>query len=155
MKTCVPSVRRRSFLLVTMVVLSLASRAFAVDLLVYNKNDSGAGSLRQAISDNNALSGGNTIVFSNTVTGTITLTGGQLSISKNLTLMGPGANVLAVSGNNAGRVFLVTNAAIVSISGLTVSNGSLSRPGPYPRTRSKKFSSGGVFNPCKTGYFED
>src|SRR5215831_20287971 len=126
MKACVPSVRRQSFLLVTMVAFSLAFRAFSVDLLVYNKNDSGAGSLRQAISDNNALGGGNNIVFSNTVTGTITLTGGQLSISKNLTLMGPGANVLAVSGNNAGRVFLVTNAAIVSISGLTVSNGSLS-----------------------------
>src|SRR5437879_1222308 len=84
-------------------------RARAANLLVYNNNDIGPGSLRQVISDNNATPGGNTIIFSNVVTGTITLTNGSLTISKNLTLIGPGANVLAVSGNHASRVFLVTN----------------------------------------------
>ena len=91
--------------------------------LVLNANDSGSGSLRQAISDNNATAGGNSVIFSNVVTGTITLTSGQLLISKDLTLIGPGANVLAVNGNHASRVFYVTNAAAVSISGLTISNG--------------------------------
>src|SRR4029434_670742 len=75
---------------------------------VTNQNDSGAGSLRQAISD---LCVGGTITFSNTTAGgatnffdgsphTITLTSGQLSISHNLTITGPGANLLTISGNN-------------------------------------------------------
>ena len=76
--------------LVALALLSSA-RSFALDLLVYNNNDSGPGSLRQVVSDNNALGGGNNIIFSNVVTGTITLTSGQLMISQNLTLIGPRA----------------------------------------------------------------
>ncbi len=108
-------------MLVALALLSSA-RSFAIDLLVYTNSDSGPGSLRQVISDNNTLGGGNNIIFSNAVTGTITLTSGQLVISKDLILIGPGANVLTVSGNNASRVFFITNAT-VSISGLTVSAG--------------------------------
>ena len=104
MKTSVPSVRGKRILLVTALWLALAPRAFPVDLLVHNNNDNGAGSLRQAIVSNNATAGGNTILFSNVVTGTITLTGGELFINKNLTILGPGAKVLAVSGNAASRV---------------------------------------------------
>ena len=122
MKTCVPFVRGQNSLLVSIVLLSLAFRASSVDLLVYNKNDSGAGSLRQAISDNNALGGGNTVVFSNIVSGTITLTGGQLLIAKDVTVDGPGASVLAIDGNNASRVFFVTNPAVADLSGLTITN---------------------------------
>ena len=96
----------------------------AATLLVYNNNDAGAGSLRQAIQDNNALGGGNTIVFSNSVTGVITL-GSGLSITAGVTIVGPGANVLKVSGNNSVRVFDITGVT-VSISGLTIANGRLS-----------------------------
>jgi hypothetical protein len=49
---------------------------------VTNTNDSGPGSLRQAILSANAVGGG-IIVFPN-VTGAITLTSGQLTISNNL-----------------------------------------------------------------------
>jgi len=81
--------------------------------------DSGAGSLRQAI----LMAGpGDTIVVDPSVTGTITLTTGELLITNNLTIIGPGPNVLAVSGNGASRVLSVTN-GMVSISGLTISNG--------------------------------
>ena len=66
--------------------------AQAANLLVSNTNDSGAGSLRQAILDNSALGGDNTILFSNVVTGTITLTTGELVISNDVTILGPGAN---------------------------------------------------------------
>src|SRR5438105_14441940 len=100
--------------------------------------------LRQVISDNNATPGSNTIIFSNVVTGTITLTNGSLTISKNLTLIGPGANVLAVSGNHASRVFLVTNATTVGISGLTISNGSVTNT-TFPNN-----SGGGIFNDHST-----
>jgi hypothetical protein len=51
-------------------------------LIVTNTNDSGPGSLRQAILSANAVGGG-IIVFPN-VTGAITLTSGQLTISNNL-----------------------------------------------------------------------
>src|SRR5438093_716054 len=84
-------------LAIAMAVMACAQPGSAATLLVYNNNDAGGGSLRQAIQDNNALGGGNTIVFSNTVTGVITL-GSALSISAGVTIVGPGANVLKVSG---------------------------------------------------------
>ena len=86
-------------------------RANAATLVVYNSNDSGAGSLRQAIADNMTSGGGNTITFSNVVSGTITLTSGELLISNDVTILGPGPNLLAVSGHNTQRVFNIANAS--------------------------------------------
>jgi CSLREA domain-containing protein len=63
---------------------------------------------------------GATITFS--VTGTITLTQDQLVISKGLTIDGPGAQNLAIDGNQTFRVLCVT-AGIVAISDLSVRNG--------------------------------
>jgi hypothetical protein len=79
--------------------------------------DGGAGSLRQAIA--NAAPGAFIVL---TRTGTITLTNGELAISKDLGLVGPGAAALAISGNSASRVFNIGDAA-VSISGLTIRDG--------------------------------
>jgi hypothetical protein len=62
---------------------------------------------------------GDTINIS--VTGTITLNSGVLLINKNLTITGPGAAQLTVSGNNTTQVFSTTST--VSMSGLTVANG--------------------------------
>src|SRR5947209_3253223 len=84
---------------------------------VMNTNDNGPGSLRQAVAD---VAPGGTITFD--VTGTIALTGGELTIDKDLTINGPGANQLTVSGNNLSRVFNI-NGGSVDISGLTISNG--------------------------------
>lgn len=98
-------------------------RSGAATLLVANTNDSGAGSLRQAIK--NSFSG-DTIIFSNSVTGTILLTSGELYITNNVTIVGPGANLLAINGNAASRVFEIFGAqgnATVTISGLTITNG--------------------------------
>src|SRR5260370_35721309 len=80
-------------------------RALAIDLLVYNTDNSGPGSLRQLINLNNAMGGGNTIIFSTSVVGTIKLTSGELVISNEVTCLGPGANVLAVDGGGANREF--------------------------------------------------
>src|SRR5262249_47052198 len=61
---------------------------------------------------------------------TITLTGGGLSITKAVTINGPGASLLTVSGNNAGRVFIVgqiwsRNLSLnAAINGLTIAGGS-------------------------------
>ena len=95
----------------------------AAGFTVTNNNDSGAGSLRQAILSANATAGFDTIVFDGAVTGTITLTGGHMSITKDVSIVGPGSGVLTVSGNNASRVFLVNSGVTVAISGLTIADG--------------------------------
>jgi hypothetical protein len=83
--------------------------------------DSGVGSLRAEIT---AAHSGDTIVFAPALDGqTITLTTGELLIKQNLTLTGPGAGQLTVSGNHASRVFEVAKSATVTLSGLTISNG--------------------------------
>jgi hypothetical protein len=97
-------------------------------ILVYNNNDSGAGSLRQAIADNATFGGGNDIVFSNRIASPITLAS-ELLISNSVSIIGPGDKALTVSGNNATRVFHLTNNPTVSISGLTIANGSNSSRG--------------------------
>ncbi len=72
-------------------------------LTVTNVNDSGIGSLREAIG--NAQSG-DTIKFASTLANkTITLTSGQLSINKDLIIDGVDAGGLSISGNNQYRVF--------------------------------------------------
>jgi hypothetical protein len=111
------------------ILLALAAVAFALapvmvanaaTIQVINNNDSGAGSLRQAIAD--AIPG-EEITFAGTVTGTITLTTGELYISKNLTITGPGADILTISGNHASCVFNISSGVTVTISGLTIANG--------------------------------
>src|SRR5436853_2751147 len=100
--------------LAVLVSASFCLQASAATITVINASDSGAGSLRQAISDS---SSGDTINFDSSLNGqTITLTTGELLINKNLTITGPGANLLAINGNAAGRVFDITSD--VTISGL-------------------------------------
>lgn len=104
------------------LVLFSALPVLAAEIHVTNLDDSGAGSLRQAI--NFTALPGDTIVFD--VPGTITLTSGELVIDKNLRISGPGAESLAISGNLASRVFHITGAAAVSISGVTIRDGNAS-----------------------------
>ncbi len=85
--------------------------------------DSGLGSLRAAIALANAAPG-STVNFDPLLTGTITLTSGELAITSNMTIIGPGSGVINVQ-RTAGifRIFNITTAAItVSISGLTISD---------------------------------
>lgn len=96
------------------------------DPVVTTNGDSGAGSLRRAIED---ACDGSTITFDMTpghVVSPITLTSAELVISKSLTIQGPGANLLTISGNDANRVFEVNSGVTVSISGLTIANGKVS-----------------------------
>lgn len=92
---------------------------------VTNLNDSGAGSLRQAILDAGTIAGDDTINFANGLSGTITLTSGELVINSNIIINGTDPNTLAVSGNNASRVFSIKANATASINGLTITDGSV------------------------------
>ena len=92
----------------------------AATITVTSTADSGAGTLRQALANAND---GDTIDFS--VTGTITLSSGELSVNDSITISGPGANVLAVSGNHVSGVFFIATGKTVTISGLTITNGTL------------------------------
>src|SRR5881394_893718 len=90
--------------------------------VVTTTGDSGPGSLRQAIAD---ATPGETLTFA--VTSPITLTSGELLITTNLTITGPGASQLTVQRSAAAgtpnfRIFNIRSGT-VTISGLTVNNG--------------------------------
>src|SRR5262249_45076447 len=92
--------------------------------LVENLADSGLGSLRQAILNANALPGADVIDFAPAARdGTITLTNGELSITDDLTIDGPGADRLAVSGNDASRVLRIGSGVTVGIDDLAITRG--------------------------------
>src|SRR5437773_8903835 len=84
---------------------ALEDRWVPSTLTVLNNLDSGTGSLRAAIA---AAHPSDTIVFAPSLNGqTITLTSGELFIKNGLTIAGPGAGNLTISGNFASRVFEV------------------------------------------------
>jgi len=95
-----------------------------VSLTVRNFNDSGLGSLRQAVMNANNSPGNDVITFQLPNPGIITLTTGEITIAANGTLeiRGPGPEVLHISGNNTSRIFYI-NQANVTISGVTLTKG--------------------------------
>jgi hypothetical protein len=100
---------------------ALEDRTVPSTLTVLNASDHGPGSLRAVIA---GAAGGDRVVFAPALAGqTITLTSGELLLNKNLTITGPGAGLLTVSGNHASRVFEVAGGVTDSVSGLTVANG--------------------------------
>lgn len=99
-------------------VMTLSANAQTIT--VTSTADSGPGSLRDAIAN---ASSGETINFNLPSSATITLTSGPLMVGTSLTISGPGASNLAVSGNSASQVFVVAGGVQVSISNLTVENG--------------------------------
>src|SRR5262249_37933325 len=91
------------------------------------RDDGSAGSLRQRIDAANAHPGADTVVFKPGLEGTILLNkvNGEIAITDNLILTGPGAAKVAVDGNGTSRIFNVAGAATlnVTIQGLELRNG--------------------------------
>lgn len=100
--------------------LVTAHPVLGATLTVTNTNDSGAGSLRQAIID---AGSGDTINFDPSVAGTISLGSGALAIDKSLTIEGPGADLLTVNGNGDNPAFTVSSGVTATISGLAMTQG--------------------------------
>lgn len=101
------------------VLWLVTASAFANTIAVINTNDSGPGSLRQALAN---ASDGDTIDATG-ISGAITLSSGLLLVDKSVTINGPGADVLAVDGNMTSRVFQTLAGRTVTISGFTIRNG--------------------------------
>jgi hypothetical protein len=114
---------------------SLESRYVPSTLVVTNTLDtgvSGDGSLRGEIA---AAASGDTIAFAGSLKGkTITLSHGELALSHSLTIAGPVTNPVTISGHQARRVFdIISNSAIVTLSGLTITQG-------------QAYEGGGIYN---------
>src|SRR3954465_3307294 len=104
--------------------LGMTATAEATDYTVTNTNSTGSGSLAQAMTDQNNGPGPDRVLFQSGLSGSITLTTDLTTVDEPLQVLGPGANVLAINGNNAHRIFNVTGPdGDLTVSGLTMTNG--------------------------------
>jgi hypothetical protein len=93
----------------------------ATSIPVTNCDDSGTGSLRDAV---NSAVDGDTIDMTSLACSKITLTSGAISIGlDNLTIQGPGALVLEIDGSDQDRVFWHIGTGTLSINDVSVSHG--------------------------------
>src|SRR6266513_942510 len=106
-----------------LLLYAVAVPVHAATITVTNTNDSGPGSLRQALTIAND---GDTIGFA--VTGTISLTSGELVIDKNIIISGRGPGLLTVARSQQAadfRIFNIPPSHTAEIDGLTITGGSL------------------------------
>ncbi|MGN6519136.1 MAG: choice-of-anchor Q domain-containing protein [Dokdonella sp.] len=103
------------------LLMLCGAAAHAATIPVTNCQNSGAGSLRAA-----AQAAGNTDVIdlSQLQCSLITLTTGRIELPSFVTVQGPGSGALAIDGNAYDRVFQHLGSGVLTISGLTVRNGS-------------------------------
>ncbi|MDH3306467.1 MAG: family 16 glycosylhydrolase [Acidimicrobiia bacterium] len=96
-------------------------RLLPLPRLVTNTNDSGEGSLRQALAD--VVSGGS-VVFDPALAGqTIPLTSGPLVANKAVLVDGSGAPGVVVDGGGGDRVLIVDPGAMVTVHDITLTGG--------------------------------
>ena len=87
---------------------SLEQRALMAVLSVTSVADDGPGTLREAIGTANTNGESDTIEFALPAgPQTITLTSGELAITDAVDIVGPGSNLLTISGNDSSRIFNV------------------------------------------------
>ena len=95
--------------------------ARAAGYLVTNPDDSGAGSLRDAIVQANANPGTDTINFDSALNGGTISLATELLVTDDLIIRGPGADQLTISGGDVTRV--IQNISNLAIDGLTIAHG--------------------------------
>lgn len=100
-----------------MALLLFLVPTLAHALTVTNLSNAGPGSLRDAVA---GTAPGGTVDFD--VTGTIVLSS-EIVIDKDLTIQGPGAELLTISGGESTRIFNITSGTNININGVTISDG--------------------------------
>ena len=115
-----------------LILISSIMAATAATFTVTNTNDTGPGSLRQAVLDANAATSADTIVFDasfnepRTITLLTAIALSPTTAADNLTITGPGTNLLTIT--TSANISLFSNGNVnaagdtVSISGLTLTN---------------------------------
>jgi RTX calcium-binding nonapeptide repeat (4 copies) len=140
--TGAPTTDQRGFARGATVDIGAVQHQTDTTLVVAVTGDAGAPAgefdLRGAVNVADIQQGSQKITFASTVfstSQTITLTAGQLVLNNPAltTIIGPGANLLTVSGNHASRVFDITGGS-AALSGLTITGGSAT------------FSGGGLYS---------
>ena len=121
---------------------ALEGRVVPAMITVLNTDDSGPGSLREAIEQANLDPAQDTIEFAPAVGGTITLLTALPDLSTDIIVSGPGASALAVArsaaeGTPEFRIFTVPAGAEVAISGLTITGGRATRAAAASSTRAR------------------
>jgi hypothetical protein len=116
--------RRFRRLLVIVACLAGASVGRSATCVVTSTSDDGTntGSLRHCVQH---AASGDTINFASALNGQTITVASALDIGTNLTIAGPGANLLTISGGSAVQVFTITRTpgSTVTISGLTIEGG--------------------------------
>jgi len=130
--------------------------AVAATYTVTNTSDGGPGSLRNAITNNANTNGtADTINFAAALNGqTITLTGGQIDTTDTAALTIDAsslANGITISGNNASRIFGVTENQPLTLNKLTLTQGrtTANSSGPADCDSASGFTAGGAI--CAEG----
>jgi hypothetical protein len=96
------------------------------NIIVSSTSNSGPGSLRNALQE---ICSGGVITFDPSLHGqTIRLTGARLIVARNVAILGPGANLLSISGNNASGVFDFRPGVTSILSRVTVTGGQVTSP---------------------------
>ena len=92
--------------IILLCLIAVNSLLFSATFTVTNLNDSGAGSLRQAISDANINSEADIINFQSGLSGTIDVES-YMDITEELTINGPGANAIILDADTITNIFYV------------------------------------------------
>jgi hypothetical protein len=112
----------RFLILASMVAVFGVNGSFAAaHYKVTNNQDSGPGSLREAIVNANA--GGGKILIARKVKGRIELLSALPALAANITIIGPGKKVLTVSGANKWRILSMNPGTTNRVFGLTLADG--------------------------------
>ena len=132
---------RRTGALTIVSLLAVCPAAAAHVYRVTSTSDSGAGSLRAAVTSVNGGSGGDTISIP---AGTYILTSGELALTEPVTITGAGAASTVVSGNHSSSIFDFQDSGPNTVSGLTLrdangssSGGAIISEGPGSPTHDK------------------
>ena len=111
----------------------------SASVVVANTNDSGLGSLRQALLD---VCTNGTITFEPGLSGTVITLASQLTLDKNVKIDGSTLlSKLTISGNDLNRVFLVPSGSTVTLESLIIAHGKADNGG----TNVENFG-GGIYN---------